>query len=177
MRVNQRKKREEIAEIAANESRKRKASESPSSTPGSSLREAKKAATFKSFDLETSLPARQNGSSSSKPSSTETRNVISYIDQQALGASGVQFPGGVVKKTWAYGCPRQNDIKIEEVFQKDTLKLAVLSAFQIEPEWVASKLKPNTKVIWVLQAKTDAQVSQQLHPTELISPLYHANIP
>ena len=41
------------------------------------------------------------------------------------------------------------------MFQKDDLELAVLSAFQVEPEWVASKLNPSTKVVWVLQAKTE----------------------
>ena len=57
------------------------------------------------------------------------------------------------------GVPRLgDDIKIEEVLQKDDLKLAVLSAFQVEPEWVESKLDPKTKVIWVLQAKTAAEV-------------------
>jgi hypothetical protein len=53
-----------------------------------------------------------------------------------------------VKKTWAYGYPREDDIKIEEVFQKADLELAVLSAFQVEPEWVESKLNQTTKIIW-----------------------------
>ncbi|KAH8600886.1 tyrosyl-DNA phosphodiesterase-domain-containing protein [Bisporella sp. PMI_857] len=86
-----------------------------------------------------------------------TPTVSSFKDQQALGTPGVQFPNGVVRKTWAYGYPRTDDIKIEEVLQKDTLDLAVLSSFQIEPEWVASKLNPSTKVIWVLQAKSEAE--------------------
>jgi hypothetical protein len=34
-----------------------------------------------------------------------------------------------------YGCPRQgDDIKIEEVLQKNDLELAVLSAFQVDPD-------------------------------------------
>jgi len=41
------------------------------------------------------------------------------------------------------------------VLQKDDLELAILSAFQVEPEWVISKLNPSTKVVWVLQAKTE----------------------
>jgi len=41
------------------------------------------------------------------------------------------------------------------VLQKEDLELAVLSAFQIEPDWVISKLAPSTKVVWVLQAKTE----------------------
>ncbi|KAI9646787.1 hypothetical protein NHQ30_004786 [Ciborinia camelliae] len=74
-----------------------------------------------------------------------------------ISGTGVQFPHGVVKKTWAYGFPREDDIKIEEVLQRSTLEHAVLSAFQIEPDWVISKLLPTTKVIWVLQAKTEAE--------------------
>jgi len=35
-----------------------------------------------------------------------------------------------VKKTAAQGCPREDDITIEEVFQKDDLELAILSAFR-----------------------------------------------
>lgn len=84
--------------------------------------------------------------------------VLSYKESQNFGSSGIIFPDGVVKKTWAHGYPREDDIKIEEVFQKDDLDLAVLSAFQVEPEWVASKLNQRTKVIWVLQAKTDEEV-------------------
>lgn len=77
-----------------------------------------------------------------------------------VSRTGIQFPFGVVKKTWAFGFPRMDDIKIEEVLQRSTLEHAVLSAFQIEPDWVISKIKPTTKVIWVLQAKTEAEVSR-----------------
>lgn len=70
---------------------------------------------------------------------------------------GVQFPFGAVKKTFAHGYPREDDIKIEEVLQPSTLELAVMSAFQIEPDWIASKILPTTKVTWVLQAKSEAE--------------------
>ncbi|KAL2067954.1 hypothetical protein VTL71DRAFT_16052 [Oculimacula yallundae] len=84
--------------------------------------------------------------------------VLSRNQEQLLSVSGVQYPDGVVKKTWVKGVPRLgDDIKIEEVLQKDDLKLAVLSGFQVEPEWIESKLDPKTKVVWVLQAKTDAE--------------------
>ncbi|KAH6684447.1 tyrosyl-DNA phosphodiesterase-domain-containing protein [Halenospora varia] len=81
--------------------------------------------------------------------------IFSYKTHQST--SGVQYPDGVVKKTWALGYPRTGeDIKIEEVLQKDSLQLAVLSSFQVDYSWVASKLDPETKVIWVLQAKDQA---------------------
>lgn len=65
-----------------------------------------------------------------------------------------------MKKTWVQGCPRQgDDIKIEEVFQKADLDLAVLSAFQVNPDWVERKLNEKTKIVWVIQSKDEAEVS------------------
>lgn len=85
--------------------------------------------------------------------------VMSYRTHQS-NPSGIQYPDGVIKKTWAYGYPRQgDDIKIEEVLQKETLDFAVLSAFQIDSDWIRTKLLDKTKVVWVLQAKTEAEVS------------------
>ncbi|OWO99911.1 hypothetical protein B2J93_6966 [Marssonina coronariae] len=85
-------------------------------------------------------------------------NILSRNQQQSLLDSGIQYPNGVVKKTWVHGVPRRgDDIRIEEVLQSNDLELAVLSAFQIEAEWVQSKLRPQTKVVWVLQAKGEAE--------------------
>ncbi|KAG9239404.1 tyrosyl-DNA phosphodiesterase domain protein [Amylocarpus encephaloides] len=87
-----------------------------------------------------------------------TREILSFQAQQQSVAPGIQYPDGVVKKTWAYGFPRQgDDIKIEEVLQKSDLEHAVLSAFQIDAEWIQTKLDVKTKVIWVLQAKTEKE--------------------
>lgn len=74
--------------------------------------------------------------------------------------SSVQFPDGAVKKTWAYGYPRTgDDIKIEEVFQKDRLELAVLSSYQWDDEWMLSKIDlPRTKLLLVAYAKDEEQV-------------------
>ncbi|TGO27745.1 hypothetical protein BPAE_0037g00290 [Botrytis paeoniae] len=74
-----------------------------------------------------------------------------------ISDTGIQFPLGVVKKTWAQGFPREDDIKIEEVLQSSTLEHAILGAFQIDTDWIISKIQPSTKVIWVLQAKTEAE--------------------
>ena len=94
---------------------------------------------------------------------SKSAGLSSFKDQERLlNAPGIQFPDGVVKRTWAKGYPREVDaIKLEEVLQKDTLQLAVLSAFQVDPNWVYDKMRPNTRVIWVLQAKTEAEVSGQ----------------
>lgn len=77
-----------------------------------------------------------------------------------LPGSGVQYPKGVVKKTWALGFPREHDIKIEEVLQKVDLQLAVLSAYQWDVDWLLRKISLNeSKMVFVMQAKEDAVVS------------------
>ncbi|THC91997.1 hypothetical protein EYZ11_008527 [Aspergillus tanneri] len=72
----------------------------------------------------------------------------------------VQFPSGVVKKTWVYSCSRLgDDIKIEEVLQKGDLDLAVLSSFMWDMEWLFSKLDTkNTRLLLMMQAKDESTV-------------------
>ncbi|UQC78075.1 ubiquitin interaction domain-containing protein [Colletotrichum lupini] len=69
------------------------------------------------------------------------------------------FSKGAFKRTWAFGCPRNGeDIKIEEVLQKDKLQLAVLSSFQWDEEWLLSKVNVrNTKMLLVAYANNDAE--------------------
>lgn len=69
------------------------------------------------------------------------------------------FPRGAIKKTWVFGQTRRNDIKLEEVLQKDTLHTAVLSSFIWDMEWLFSKIDNKTKTILVMQAKGAALVS------------------
>lgn len=62
-----------------------------------------------------------------------------YVPKKELlkdsGLSGIQYPDGIIKKTWAFGYDREgDDIKIEEVLQKCDLQLAVLSSFQIDAD-------------------------------------------
>ena len=57
------------------------------------------------------------------------------------GTSTLQYPQGVVKKTWAYGHPRRNDdIKLEEILQQNDLNLAVMSSFIWDIEWLLAKI-------------------------------------
>lgn len=74
---------------------------------------------------------------------------------------GVQFPNGVVKKTWAFGCPREgDDIKLEEVFQQSDLELAVLSSFMWDMEWLFQKLDTRRiRFLLIMQAKEEETVS------------------
>ena len=70
------------------------------------------------------------------------------------------FPRGTVKKTWAFGYPRTgDDIKLEEVLQKQDLNLAVLSSFQWDIEWLLAKLHTRSMSVW------------DLHPGERVSRL------
>jgi hypothetical protein len=73
----------------------------------------------------------------------------------------LEFPRGVIKRTWAKGCPRSNDIKIEEVLRKDELNTAVLSSFMWDPEWIFRKIDTTrTNMVLIMQAKTDREREQ-----------------
>ncbi|XXG96694.1 RING-box protein hrt1 [Hypoxylon texense] len=74
------------------------------------------------------------------------------------GSRGLPYPKGAVKKTWAAGFPRADDIKIEEVLQKDELELAVISSFQWDQDWMLSKIDfKRTKVFCIAFASGEAQ--------------------
>ncbi|KAL9095372.1 MAG: hypothetical protein Q9165_002243 [Trypethelium subeluteriae] len=78
----------------------------------------------------------------------------------------LQYPAGVVKRTWALGHARSNDIKIEEVLQPNSLRVAVLSAFQWDTEWLLNKINAaRTKFVLVMQAKEEAQRQEYLRET------------
>ncbi|KAI1738313.1 tyrosyl-DNA phosphodiesterase-domain-containing protein [Xylaria scruposa] len=73
-------------------------------------------------------------------------------------ASLLPYPKGTVKKTWVTGYPRQDDIKIEEILQKEQLELAVLSSFQWDDEWLLSKINvKKTKMVCIAFASSEAQ--------------------
>ena len=81
--------------------------------------------------------------------------------------SGPVFLEGTVKKTWAFGHERNgNDIKVEEVLQKDDLRLAVLSSFQWDIDWLLAKINTrSTNVTLVMQANDQATQQQYLRET------------
>lgn len=74
------------------------------------------------------------------------------------------FPKGAVKRTWTHGCERKgDDIKIEEIFQKDQLKLAVLASYQWDDDWLLSKVDiSRTRLICVAYARDEAHVRSGL---------------
>ena len=110
--------------------------------------------------LLTCSPTTTLDSKSLRSKATIARPTIAPPGQATSSMPGIQYPYGVVKKTWAYGFPRSEDIKIEEVLQKNDLNIAVLSAFQWDVEWLLRKLDlKRTKMIFVMQAKDDATVT------------------
>lgn len=71
-------------------------------------------------------------------------------------SAALTYPKGVVLRTWVRSLPRDGDIKIEEVFQKNDLELALLSSFQWDEDWLMSKLDTKkTKVLLVAYAAND----------------------
>ncbi|GFG02590.1 tyrosyl-DNA phosphodiesterase 1 [Aspergillus udagawae] len=85
----------------------------------------------------------------------------------------VQFPKGVVKKTYAQYCPRTgDDITIEEVFQSSDLELAVFSSFLWDMEWLFSKIDTKrTRFLLVMQAKDELTKRQYEAETASMSNL------
>jgi hypothetical protein len=96
------------------------------------------------------------------------QHVLAATSQPKVKTGDVQYPRGVVKKTWAFGHERTgNDIKLEEVLESKTLKTAVLSAFQWDMDWLFAKLNINqTKCIFVMQAKEKSLKDQMLEETK-----------
>lgn len=106
-----------------------------------------------------------------KPGESKVR--IDGVKSTALSttAVGPSFPDGVVKKTWAFGHDREEDIRIEEVLQSTDLKLAVLSSFQWDVEWLLNKLNKSTRLILVMEAKEDSIKRQYERETSTMANL------
>jgi hypothetical protein len=107
--------------------------------------------------------------SSSAALASGTSHTLAALPQSTKVKPGdVQYPRGVVKKTWAFGHERTgNDIKLEEVLESQTLRTAVLSAFQWDIECLFRKIKiDQTKCIFVMQAKEQSMKDQMLEETK-----------
>ncbi|KAK4179794.1 tyrosyl-DNA phosphodiesterase-domain-containing protein [Triangularia setosa] len=106
-----------------------------------------------------------NAKNNSSFSSLGHPHSINHVSPAGSSPSNTQsstlpFPRGVVKKTWIYpSYPRVgDDIKIEEVLQKDFLELAVISSFQWDEDWMLSKIDiSRTKLYLVAFANSEAQ--------------------
>lgn len=78
----------------------------------------------------------------------------------------LQYPDGAIKRTFAAGYPRTDDITIDEVLQASTVHIAVISSFQWDAEWMSRKLSPlKVKQHWVMNvrdAETQARYRRDL---------------
>ncbi|KAL8932407.1 MAG: hypothetical protein Q9216_006849 [Gyalolechia sp. 2 TL-2023] len=114
-------------------------------------------------------PPRKVPKISSPPREAPTATLSN--DQKLESISSTQpsrlaFPDGVVKKTWAFGHPRQDDVKLEEVLERHDLNLAVLSSFQWDAEWLLRKINTKTtQLVFVMQADTDEVKAQYRRET------------
>ena len=120
-------------------------------------------------------PIRKAAAKEHFGSTLMTRDTASTVQQDAAipeatsssSGRGPVFRQGTVKKTWAFGHKRNgNDVKLEEVLQKDELSLAVLSSFQWDIDWLLAKINTrSTNITLVMQAKDQAVQQQYLRET------------
>ncbi|CAI6332619.1 unnamed protein product [Periconia digitata] len=98
---------------------------------------------------------RKRSASPELPSKQPTKARVAGPAAQQSTTDALQYPRGTVKRTWATKRPRSNDIKLEEVLQRNTLNIAVLSAFQFESTWFhENQIDPyQVKQIWIFSAK------------------------
>jgi hypothetical protein len=91
-------------------------------------------------------------------SNSTTNNMASST--KCSTSAQLPFPKGVVKKTFAKGFPRTSeDIKLDEILQKEHLQIAVMSSFQWDEEWLAKKIDfKRTSVILVAFANNEQEV-------------------
>ncbi|KAF2865417.1 tyrosyl-DNA phosphodiesterase-domain-containing protein [Massariosphaeria phaeospora] len=95
--------------------------------------------------------------------------------------SPIQYPGGIIKRTWAFKHPRTNDIRLEEVLQASTVNIAILSSFQWEDSWLFDKLDPcKVKQIWIMNGKyrgEDVREKMQREAVEAQIPNFKQHFP
>jgi hypothetical protein len=88
-------------------------------------------------------------------------SLAAFSDNSDTGVQDLSFPHGVVKKTWSARYERKNDIKIEEVLDKDQLKTAVFSSFMWDIDWLLSKVdSTRTNMCLIMEAKDDRTKAQ-----------------
>lgn len=111
-----------------------------------------------------SLPGHSTGSPGmSQPPLPSAISSLNSNTNTSKGVSeaGLPYPRGIVLRTRVLAYARRDDeITIEEVLQRDSLELAVLSSFQWDEDWLMSKLNiVKTKVLLIAYAEDEETVS------------------
>lgn len=119
-----------------------------------------------------------------KQSPGSSASVASHGNREQRNFEKLQFAEGVVLLTKADSFPATaNHVSIEDLFERDHLRRAVLSAFQIDLEWVLSKLNVGRTAIHIAcEAKTE-EAKQTWHALcracpkvfPIFPPMQHAN--
>ena len=118
-------------------------------------------------DLSPPDSVRQTKAAKSEPPTggVSSQGRIKSAMAPANSGSSLEYPNGAVKKTWAFGYKRDNDITFEEVIQKSDLNLAVLSSFQWDTDWLFTKFNTkDTRFILVMGAKEESAVCTGYSP-------------
>lgn len=104
------------------------------------------------------VPPASRAENDAKPTARATGQQQNMTPKNELGK--LRFPKGVVKKTWVKGQPRLgDDIRLEEVLQKDELELAVISSFQWDQDWMLDKFDlRKTRLVLVSTGGDEAEV-------------------
>lgn len=100
--------------------------------------------------------APQSPTTSSANGTQAAPSQPSQSSKRSQPSPPLDYSSGAIKKTWCFQHPRESDIKIEELFEKHTLKIALLSSWQLDFEWLASKLNlAQTKLFLIMHSKHD----------------------
>jgi hypothetical protein len=97
----------------------------------------------------------------SRPVSSSHQSFLSGGNSSAKPIPTIKYPKGAILRTYSRHHPRQQDITIEEVLQKDHLKTALVSSYTFNLEWFFKKLNTKTiKLILVMSAKGEEERGQ-----------------
>lgn len=99
-------------------------------------------------------PEQPSKRSERMPSPTTPPTIRNTHDSSKLVE--LQYPRGVIKRTFATKYPRTDDITVDELLQASSVNIAVISSFMWDAEWLYKKLDPTkVKQIWIMNAKEE----------------------
>ncbi|KAE8849549.1 hypothetical protein PTNB73_10490 [Pyrenophora teres f. teres] len=97
------------------------------------------------------LGKRKRNASPERPSKQVTRSPPASAPSKG---PILQYPKGVIKRTFASKYPRTNDITIDELLEAPHVNIAVICSYQYDSSWMYEKLDPTkVKQIWLMYAK------------------------
>ena len=99
-------------------------------------------------------PTKASTREISPPPPSKAKPASSAVGTPKTSASSIIYPHGTIKRTWCFKQQRDGtDIKLEEVLEKSTLSIAVISSWQLDTEYLFSKLfypRPDLKLLLIM---------------------------